>query len=250
MISSTESTNNSLSALSSAYVETQKTEDPLGRDAFLTMLVAQLEHQDPLNPLEGTDFTAQLAQFSSLEQQFAINDNLEAIKEALDSQSEPDLMQYIGKEVSGSIQSMDVYDGIASGGGSFSLSAPTSVAMAIYDENGAEVRRMNLGQLDAGDHTVIWNGKDNDNSIVDDGTYSYEVIALNDNGGYSYQLSTTVSGEVDGIVYKDGVGYLMIGSMIVNPSSIVEISQAKTAETDSAGTDATTQTTTVDEDEA
>lgn len=248
MISSTDVTNSSLSALSSAYVETQSTEDPLGRDAFLTMLVAQLEHQDPLNPLEGTDFTAQLAQFSSLEQQFTINDNLEAIKTALESQSEPDLLQYIGKEVSGAIKTMDVYDGVASSSGSFSLSAPTGVMVSIYTEDGEEVRRLNLGQLSEGDHTVSWNGRDNDNNIVDDGSYTYEVIALNDNGGYSHQLSTTVSGEVDGIVYKGGVGYLMIDSKMVNPANIVEVSQIKTNGTNTAST--TEANATVDEDEA
>jgi len=52
-----------------------KTEDPLGRDAFLKMLLAQMEHQDPLNPMDGTDFSAQLAQFSSLEQLFQMNDS-------------------------------------------------------------------------------------------------------------------------------------------------------------------------------
>jgi flagellar basal-body rod modification protein FlgD len=46
----------------------EKKKDPLGRDAFLTMLVAQLKNQDPLNPMQGSDFSAQLAQFSSLEQ--------------------------------------------------------------------------------------------------------------------------------------------------------------------------------------
>ena len=55
-------------------------QDPLGRDAFLTMLVAQLQNQDPLNPMEGSDFSAQLAQFSSLEQLFKVNDNLENIE--------------------------------------------------------------------------------------------------------------------------------------------------------------------------
>jgi flagellar basal-body rod modification protein FlgD len=48
----------------------------LGRDDFLTLLVAQLKHQDPLNPLESTEFTSQLAQYSSLEKLFNIDQNL------------------------------------------------------------------------------------------------------------------------------------------------------------------------------
>ena len=80
----------SIAALEPTYYQTSEAEttgatdpdDALGRDQFLTLLVAQLKHQDPLNPLDGTDFTAQLAQFSSLEQQFAMNDNLEAIRTA------------------------------------------------------------------------------------------------------------------------------------------------------------------------
>ena len=56
--------------------ETTEPEDKTGMNQFLTMLVAQLQNQDPLNPMDGTDFTAQLAQFTSLEQQFQMNDNL------------------------------------------------------------------------------------------------------------------------------------------------------------------------------
>ena len=52
----------------------------MGKDDFLNLLVAQLQHQDPLNPLEGTEFTAQLAQFTSLEQLNNINSNLESLQ--------------------------------------------------------------------------------------------------------------------------------------------------------------------------
>lgn len=231
MASSVAATNTAFSTLSSAYVDSQeKVEDPLGRDAFLTMLMAQMKNQDPLNPLDGTDFTAQLAQFTSLEQQFDINDNLEAIKATLESQSEPDLLQYIGKEISGTINSMDVYDGVASGSGSFTLSEPTGVMVAIYNEKGEEVKRMNMGQLAPGKHSVSWNGKDNDNQSVDDGTYTYQVIALNDKGGYSHELQTTVAGEVDGVVYKGGKGYLMVEDQMIDPSYVVQVSKMEAEE--------------------
>jgi flagellar basal-body rod modification protein FlgD len=70
---------------SSTLNDTQKVEkkDQLGRDAFLNLLVTQLQHQDPLQPQANGEFIAQLAQFSSLEQLTTMSDTLEAIKTAL-----------------------------------------------------------------------------------------------------------------------------------------------------------------------
>jgi len=67
-------------------------EKELGRDQFLTLLVAQLKNQDPLNPMESADFTAQLAQFSSLEQLFGMNESLDAIQEAVAAQESGDVL--------------------------------------------------------------------------------------------------------------------------------------------------------------
>ena len=75
--------NSSLDSITSSYqsTETEKSEtaDALGKDDFLTMLVAQLENQDPLNPMDGTDFSAQLAQFSQLEQLMNLNTSMETL---------------------------------------------------------------------------------------------------------------------------------------------------------------------------
>ena len=73
----------------------------LGKDDFLSLLVAQLQHQDPLNPAEGTEFTAQLAQFSSLEQLSNINDNLENMELFQTSMTNSQAVSYIGKEITG-----------------------------------------------------------------------------------------------------------------------------------------------------
>ena len=66
---------------SSSYQTAVKKE--LGKEDFLTLLVTQLKNQDPMNPMESTDFTAQLAQFSSLEQLFGVNDALGNIQNSL-----------------------------------------------------------------------------------------------------------------------------------------------------------------------
>jgi flagellar basal-body rod modification protein FlgD len=59
---------------------TAKAEDKLGRDAFLKMFIAQMNNQDPLNPMDISQMSSQLAQYSSLEQLLNINSNLESIE--------------------------------------------------------------------------------------------------------------------------------------------------------------------------
>ena len=77
--------NSSLAKLASSYktndTEKKAEEDYLGREAFLKMLVAQLQNQDPLNPMEGSDFSAQLAQFSSLEQMNNISQQMTSMNQ-------------------------------------------------------------------------------------------------------------------------------------------------------------------------
>ena len=79
-------TSNSTSDSTSTSGLTNKT--GLGRDAFLQLLVTQLQHQDPMKPQEDGEFIAQLAQFSSLEQLTTVNTKLTSIATALGVQSE------------------------------------------------------------------------------------------------------------------------------------------------------------------
>jgi len=68
-------------------------------DTFLQLLTAQLENQDPLNPLESTDFVAQLASFSAVEQQILTNSNLSEIMSSLSVTRTSEAAQWLGKEV-------------------------------------------------------------------------------------------------------------------------------------------------------
>ncbi|MBU8911758.1 MAG: flagellar hook assembly protein FlgD, partial [Desulfobacterales bacterium] len=75
------------------------TSSTMGKDDFLKMMIAQLQHQDPLNPLDGTDFTAQLAQFSSLEQLSNMNTQLETLGLYQSSLNNAQSISLIGKEI-------------------------------------------------------------------------------------------------------------------------------------------------------
>ena len=76
-----------------------KTDNTLGQDQFLTLLVAQLQNQDPLNPTDATEFTAQLAQYSQLEQLFNLTDAMDGLTAAQTSSQKVSALSLIGKEV-------------------------------------------------------------------------------------------------------------------------------------------------------
>lgn len=195
--------------------------DELGMNQFLTMLVAQLKHQDPLNPMDGTDFTAQLAQFSGLEQQFKMNDHLGDIQAALDAQENGSILDYIGKTVKTGNNTIFIKDGQTESS-AYMLDDAANVNIYIYDDQGLEVRRMYAGWQDAVEHNLDWDGRDNTGDTVADGTYTFEVEAK-DEGGYMVSYDAYVSGEVTGVTYESGIPYLMIGDMVVSPSNIVEV---------------------------
>lgn len=216
--------NKSLDAITSAYQQTehstQKTEDPLGQEAFLTMLIAQLENQDPLDPQDGTEFTAQLAEFSQLEQLMLLNDSMAALTESLSQGSEDNAMDYIGREVTGNADTMHVADGGVTGG-FYNLTEPAEVSVTITDENGAAVKTLYPGQQGAGAHLLSWDGTDAAGNPVEDGTYHYTVHANSGNGFYA--VSSSVSGTVDGVAYNNGKAYLVVQGVALDPDSVTSV---------------------------
>ncbi len=223
----------SIAALEPIYQQTPEatttgsaeSKDELGMNQFLTMLVAQLKNQDPLNPMEGTDFTAQLAQFSGLEQQFAMNKNLVSIQAALSAQSKDGIIGYIGKTVKVNDDMIVAKDGQVDSG-VYTLADRADVTVYIYDDQGLEVRRIYNDWQDAGEYDLEWDGRDNSGDPVADGTYSFEVQAK-DAEGLFVSCNSYVTGEVTGVTYNNGMPYLMVGDWVVAPSNIVEVTKTE-----------------------
>lgn len=202
-------------------------EDPLGRDAFLTMLVAQLKHQDPLNPMEGADFSAQLAQFSTLEQMFKVNDNLENIETALGPDTDQNLLDFIGKEVTCESSTLGLENGQAAGG-YYTIGKKANILINIYDVGGAKVATIPSGRKEAGTHAVEWNGTNDYGDILPDGSYSYEVLAVDESYG-QVPVETTLSGLVTGVTFEGGSAYLLMGDRLVDPATVIRVNQESKA---------------------
>jgi flagellar basal-body rod modification protein FlgD len=199
--------------------EKTKSDDDLGMNDFLTMLVAQLQHQDPLNPMESQDFTSQLTRFSQLEAQFKSNTILEQISESLSLQTGKSAEDYLDKYVTASVDTIDVTNATATGG-FYTLEEAADVTITIYNKSGEIVQKINAGQKEAGSYTIDWDGRDDEGNPLEDGTYKFYVEALT-SSGYS-PVTTSVSGKVESIMYQGDKQYLVVQGVLVSPDSVVE----------------------------
>jgi flagellar basal-body rod modification protein FlgD len=169
--------------------------DVMGKDDFLKLLVTQLQKQDPLNPQDPTEFTAQLTQFSSLEQLIRMNDSMVLLAGQQAFNSQIGAAGFIGRTARVAGNAIAVSDGVAGSMG-FDLpldSARTSVN--IYDANDNLVGVADLGAMTAGEHEYQWPATTADGAPMPDGVYRAEVVAQ-DADGNAMSVQTSVSGVV------------------------------------------------------
>jgi len=202
-------------------VSTSK-DSALGKDDFLNLLVAQLQNQDPLEPMDSTAFTSQLAEFSSLEQLANVNENLEYLRMYQSSINNAQAVSFIGKNIDA------LGDSIQLEGGEteemhFELSEnSSSVFINIYDEAGGLVKYIENGPLGEGKQSVVWDGTDNGGNTLPGGIYKFEVMAVDSNGD-KVQTATYIRDRVTGVTFKNGVTYLMAGGMQLPIGDVIEV---------------------------
>ena len=196
-------------------------DNELGKDAFLTMLVAQMENQDPLNPMEGTEFTAQLAQYSSLEQLYNVNDNLISINEGQTDASNYSALDFMGKEIYVDGNELTLEQGGTASGG-FTIESAANCTVNILDANEQLVRSLLLEDLDAGTHGFDWDGLAANGEAVADGTYTFKVKAVGEDGK-TLSVDTYSSGTVDRVSLEDDTPMLYVGDKSIAVSDVIEI---------------------------
>jgi flagellar basal-body rod modification protein FlgD len=204
--------------------------DSTNQADFLQMLVAQLTNQDPLSPLEGTEFASQLAQFSSLEELQKMNSglagNLEANLILTQSINNSLATMLIGKTIRADMQSVNLGES-GSASVQFQLDeAAADVTIEIIDENGETIRTLSETNLPEGENSVAWNGYDDAGNRMAAGEYTVKVTAKDADGE---NIATTLffEGRVTGIEYQDGIAVLLVGTREVNLGDVISISDSE-----------------------
>jgi flagellar basal-body rod modification protein FlgD len=196
----------------------------MGREEFLQLLMTQMKHQDPMNPMKGQEFATHLAQFSSVEQLININETLEtqgnSSEQLADSLKNSTAAGLIGKTVRahGDTLALTGQDEMEI---PFTLDrGAENVKVLISDAAGNPVRTLEFDQMNSGDQAISWNTRDAEGTPLPDGTYQVSVAASDANGD-PVDAQTFLQGAVERVRFgEDDIELLVNGKRV--PLSQIE----------------------------
>lgn len=205
---------------------TTSAQGEIDKNGFLTLLIEQMKNQDPMDPMDSSQYASDLAQFTSLEE---MQNQSDLLNQGL--QSDYILSQAINNTLAGSLVGTDVKAfgeqvGIVEGeAGSVSFELPAmagEVEVRILNESGNEVRTMTLGRTLAGEHTVPWDGEDNAGQQLADGLYTVEVSTVDSDGNRS-PVTPYIIGQVDAVRFTGNGSVLVVDGVQVNFGDVIEL---------------------------
>ncbi len=196
--------------------------DTIDQNEFMTLLVTQLQNQDPLNPLDSAQFSAQLAQFASLEQLTQINRGIEALSSGADAPALGDAVSLLGREVTARVERLDVSGG-ASAPLELRLDAPAEVTVELRTETGRLAGTVLVGRLEAGSQVVDLASFPGGESLAD-GRYALRIQAVGP-GGQTQDLEAAIRGVVTGVRIEEGAPVLAVGTQEVRVEDVRTIRQ-------------------------
>ena len=195
----------------------------MGKEEFLKLFVAQMKNQDPLNPMQGEELAAQLAQFSSVEQLINLNQQLEAQAGSTNA-----MMQTLQNGSAANLLGREIYANgdavVIPQGGSASVTVDIANAggvgvLRLFDLSGKEVGSRELGSISGGRRTIELGEA---GAGLSEGGYTYSV-EVKDAQGAKVPVQTYSHGIVDGIRYHSDGPYLTSGALMIPLGSVVEV---------------------------
>ncbi|MCT7298688.1 flagellar hook assembly protein FlgD [Ralstonia sp. CHL-2022] len=176
------------------------------QNTFMQLLVAQLKNQDPLNPMDNSQMTSQLAQINTVNGIQQLNTTMSSM---LTQNATTQASSMIGRTVQVPTNNLT----LASGAANFGVSVPNGaddVVVTITNAAGVAVRTVDLGQMAAGSGNYTWNGKDDKGNQLADGAYSIKVSATQ--GGKVVTANALGIDKVAGVTINNGTMQLVLAS--------------------------------------
>lgn len=187
---------------------------------FLQLLTTQLRNQNPLDPLDTNQFTQQLVQFASVEQQLQTNATLSSLLKSTQASTATGALGFVGAQITAD----GATSRLSGGGAEWRLTAPRTAAEAVVtiaDVNG-NVVATDKRTLAAGTQSYQWNGRTSTGRLAPDGDYTITVTAK-DAVGQPMAVTTDMTGIVDAVDLSGDVAVLAVGSLKVPVGNVKSI---------------------------
>ncbi|MDP6353027.1 MAG: flagellar hook capping FlgD N-terminal domain-containing protein [Alphaproteobacteria bacterium] len=192
-------------------------------DEFLLLLTTQLQNQDPLSPMDTNEFTSQLVQFASVEQQINQNQNLESLVDLSKINRATSAVAFLGNRIEAQGATSVLADGAAEW--TYILTEPAAtVALTVTDDSGEVVFRTD-GQSTFGQHGFVWDGRDATGQLLPDGHYTLSVAAT---GLDDESLSTSIGfvGRVTGLETVNDELVLSVDGITVPIEQVLKVRES------------------------
>lgn len=173
--------------------QSKQNADALGIEDFLKLMTTQLKNQDPMKPLEGTEFVSQLAQFGSVSGIQKMQGSIDSLSTSLRANQALNGATLVGREVLARADGFTYTSGVAVTGEAEVPAGATSLQIRIKDSSGAVVRTMETAPI-TGTNRFSWDGLRTDGTAAAAGDYEIEAIVTS--GGKNVSADVLMAGKV------------------------------------------------------
>jgi flagellar basal-body rod modification protein FlgD len=192
-------------------------------NTFLQLLTTQLQNQNPLDPLDTNQFTQQLVEFASVEQQINMNTNLQSLITMQQTSQATSALELVGSTVTVGGNSATLSNANSTAASwSLTTTTPATATVTVTNSSGSTAYSGTMS-LNAGTQSFTWNGQGNTGQTWPDGTYTLSIKATGANG-QAVTVSTQVQGVVSGVNLDSNPPTLKVNGQNVQISQVTSIS--------------------------
>jgi flagellar basal-body rod modification protein FlgD len=194
-------------------------------DTFLKLLTTQLQYQDPMSPMDSSQFTSQLVQFAQVEQSIAANKNLESLVNFSLANATSAAVGYIGREVTAGGDTETLASDGSGAQWHYNLRTNAAETDISVVDSGENVIYRGQGDLAKGDHIFSWDGRTSSGGTAPAGSYKIAITAQ-DRGGNDIVVDPIVRGVVSSVDIVNGAPVLIVGGASLKISDVISVGPA------------------------
>mgnify|MGYP001215864611 CR=1 FL=1 len=215
--------NNYNNIFTNATSDNAEQKNALDKDAFLKLLVAEIQNQNPLEPMDNQKFVDQMTQFTTMEQMTNMSESFQDFIEASMATTKLQASAVVGKYAVIEGNEIKFQDNSAEGV-VFNVEEAGEVLIRITNQDGKQIREENVGYKEAGIHGYQWDGRDDSGTVQAEGTYNYQLVVV-DSTGQEKTFGGVDGGTVEAVQFVDNSIYVIVNGQKYNFEDIIEISE-------------------------